>query len=212
MIHYIGDDYLRVLETQIRDKNTNKKELRNSLYLFGYNLGVKICAENFLISTNVFTPMEHTYQGTKIDNSYNNIIVSTKDDYSYFAAGISKAIGCTYTGYIDFNGARGESTYTEPIRSIELPDILNGKPVKSIIIAKSVIATGCTAISLAKKALEKYVPKSLIIVSAFYSQTGIEELNFELPNADIYVGTAPDSIDQDGMLLPGVGNIDIRIK
>ncbi|MCM1507948.1 MAG: uracil phosphoribosyltransferase [Ruminococcus flavefaciens] len=201
-----------MIETKIRNHETEKDELRKSLHYFGYNLGIQICTDKLLTGVNVCTPMGCTYQGNKIDDSYNNIIISTKNDYQYFAAGVSQAVDCSYTGYIDFNGARGKSTYTEPIRSIELPDILNGKPVGNVIIAKSVIATGCTAISLAKKALEKYFPKNLIIVSVFYSKNGIDELNYELPNADIYVGTNSDNIDENGMLIPGIGNIDIRTE
>lgn len=212
MVHFINDQYLNMLVTKIRNQDTKKEELQESLYRIGYALGSCVCGDKLLTEVEICTPMGCTYSGQKIDDSFNNVIISTKDDYQYFASGVSKSIGCSYTGYIDFNGARGKSTYTEPIRSIELPDVSNGKPVGNVIIAKSVIATGCTAISLAKKALEKYFPKNLIVVSVFYSQNGIDELKFELPHVEIYVGTDSDNTDENGMLIPGIGNIDLRTK
>lgn len=71
------------------------------------------------------------------------------------------------------------------------------------------IATGCTAITLAKKAFEKYIPKGLIIVSAF-SDRGLADLIHEFPNADIYVGNDLDEINSNGMFMPGIGNLDLR--
>lgn len=212
MVHCVNNKYLNMLVTKIRNQETKKEELRENLYHMGYALGSSICEDMLLTKAVICTPMGIEYIGQKVDDSFNNIIISTKDDYLYFAAGVSKSICCQYNGYIDFNGARGESTYSEPIRCIELPDVLNGKPVGNVIIAKSVIATGCTAISLAKKALEKYCPKNLVIVSVFHSQNGIDELKQALPHAEIYVGTDSDKIDKNGMLIPGIGNIDSRTK
>ena len=56
------------------------------------------------------------------------------------------------------------------------------------------------------------MPRNLIIVSYFFSQNGVNELNTALPNADIYVSEKDDNIDASGMLNPGVGNLDLRIK
>lgn len=212
MIEYIQtNNYIKMLETTIRDNSSSKNDLRESLYNLGYLIGIQVCNDHFLNNKRIQTPMGSDFDGQSLIDS-NNIIISTKDDYNYFASGIAKSIKCNYQGFIDFNGARGENVYKSPIRTIELPDITNGKPIENVIIAKSVVATGCTAITLAKKAFEKYMPRKLIIVSYFFSQKGVDELNVALPNAYIYVNEKDDSIDAVGMLNPGVGNIDLRIK
>lgn len=200
-----------MLETKIRDCSSSKTELQESLYDLGYLIGIQVCNDCFLYDKKIQTPMECDFYGKTLIED-NNVIISTRDDYLYFAAGIAKSIKCNYQGFIDFNGSRGENIYRSPIRTIELPDITNGKPIENVIIAKSVVATGCTAITLAKKAFEKYMPRRLTIVSYFYSQNGIDEISTALPNADIYVNEKDESIDASGMLTPGVGNIDLRIK
>lgn len=212
MVNHINDDYIKLLQSKIRDINTPPDELKESLQNLGYVLGIKVCAEKLTLSASISTPMNATYTGLIVDPRYENVIISTKDDYLYFAKGVANAVGNATMGYIDFNHVRGNDIYTSPIRSMELPDILTGKPVGYIIVTKSVIATGCTAISLAKKAYEKYMPKGIIIVSAFFSMRGLDELTNELHNVEIYVGTESDEIDTNGMLVPGVGNLDIRIN
>ena len=69
----------------------------------------------------------------------------------------------------------------------------------------------CTAITLAKKAFTKYYPEELIIVAPFYCKQGVDELQAELSNARIFVAFEPDNINEDGMLVPRVGNIDARL-
>lgn len=209
--HIETNDYIKMLETKIRDCTSDKIDLQESLYALGYLIGIQVCNDYFLSDKKIQTPMECDFNGKSLIES-NNIIISTKDDYHFFASGIAKSIKCNYQGFIDFNGFRGENIFKSPIRTIELPDITNGKPIENVIIAKSVVATGCTAISLAKKAFEKYMPRKLIIVSYFFSQNGVNELSTALPNADIYVNEKDDNIDASGMLNPGVGNIDLRIK
>lgn len=209
--HIETNDYIKMLETKIRDSSSSKTDIQESLYALGYLIGIQVCSEYFLSDKKIQTPMKCDFNGKSLTES-NNVIISTKDYYRLFASGITKSIKCNYQGFIDFNGSRGENIFKSPIRTIELPDITNGKPIDNVIIAKSVVATGCTAISLAKKSLEKYMPRNLIIVSYFFSQNGVNELNTALPNADIYVSEKDDNIDASGMLNPGVGNLDLRIK
>ncbi len=112
---------------------------------------------------------------------------------------------------MDFNGQRGVQALNTQIRHMELPDT-KGQSVHTLIVAKAVLATGCTAIHLAKKAMSKYMPRNVIIASAFYSQNAIAELNHELPNSDIIVIGEPDVLDDEGMLIPGIGNLDHRLR
>ena len=60
-------------------------------------------------------------------------------------------------------------------------------------------------------ALSKYYPEELIIAAPFYCKQGIDELQAELKSAQIYVAFGPDELNADGMLIPGVGNIDVRL-
>lgn len=213
MIQQISGGYkMQLLETAIRDAETSVVELRQALLELGRMMGDEIRGRCSLSSKKVMTPLHLFFGGvqSKPDDGI-SVVISTKDDYVYFAKGIAEGWSSVYHGYIDFDGARGESVYNSPYRSISFPEIKSQLPIRRVIIAKSVIASGCTAITLAKTAITKYLPEELIIVAPFYSQQGIDELFAELRNAKIYVAFGPDELNQDGMLVPGVGNIDARV-
>ena len=91
-----------------------------------------------------------------------------------------------------------------------LPNV-KGKKIDSILIAKSVLATGCTAISLTRKALSEYVPDKVIIVAAFYSTRGLDDLTAEFPNAHIFVVGDPDDLEENGLLVPSIGLLEERL-
>lgn len=203
---------LAVLETMIRDRETGCAQLRNALLALGNTFGEEILYDRSTIPFNVTTPLSRKFSGKKLRHPEGeSVIISTKDDYEYFARGIAEAFTSTYRGWINFEGARGKDVFSSPVRDIRLPAIKSGQSVQQVIIAKSVIASGCTAISLAKRAYEEYMPRELIIVAPFYSMQGANELQAELKNAEIYVAFGPDKIDSAGFLVPGVGNIDARL-
>jgi len=203
---------MKLLETTIRNKETSVEELRQALLDLGRIMGDEILGQCNLSSKSIMTPLLSIFSGvqSKLDDGI-TVVISTKDDYAYFAKGIAEGCSSVYHGYIDFDGARGEAVYSSPYRSMNLPEIKSTMSVKRIIVAKSVVASGCTAITLAKTAITKYYPEELVIAAPFYSQQGIDELQSELRNAKIYVAFGPDELNSDGMLIPGVGNIDTRL-
>ena len=203
---------MQLLETLIRDQNTSSEELRDALHELGRIMGSEIWGRSRLSSKKIITPLLVKFTGKQLQQEEGiSIVISTKDDYCYFANGIAEGFSTKYRGYIDFGGVRGTQAFTTPYRSLELPEIRSNCPVKRIVVAKSVVATGCTAITLAQKAIATYFPEELIIVAPFYSQQGIDELKAELKNAKIYVAYGPDMINEDGMLVPGIGDIDRRL-
>lgn len=204
----IKNEYTEVLKNTVRDQQTNDKLLTKSLYSLGAEIGKYILEEYLIKKKEINTPMNVTYLGTYVEEK-NIVVISTKDDYKFFGNGIASLFTSVSRGYIEFNGDRGEAALKNTCRSMSMPDNSN---VDMVIIAKSVIATGCTAITLAKKAYEKYNPEYLVIVGAFYSDRGVKELRDSCRNAIIISVGDPDELRSDGMLVPGVGNLDERIK
>jgi len=202
--------YVSALLTDIRDRNSSPELLQKRLFELGELMGKHIAGEEMTIQEQITTPMGHSFTGRRMIQS-RTVVLSTLDDYQYFALGISSVIVGSMRGFMDFAGVRGPDALSSPIRAATLPEVKTGQKVKIVIIAKSVLATGCTAITLAKKAYENYYPEKLIIATVFYSQTGIDDVVQDLPNPRIFVVGEPDSLDSSGMLVPGIGNIDNRI-
>ena len=210
-VSVIDNTYAKILLTDVRDNKTEKEELRNRLLELGRVTAQEIIADNLVTTREVTTPMGQQYSGFEIPRT-TTVIISTRDDYEYFAEGISSAFSYSHKGFMDFNGERGQQALQGKRRAIEYPNLKKGEVVDTLVIAKSVLATGCTAISLTKTAVVKYHPKKIIIASLFYSEQGIQELLYDIPNLDkIYIHGSPDTLNNDGMLVPGVGDLDARL-
>lgn len=206
----INSRYTEGQKSIVMDSSSSSDNIKESITNLGMELGKKIIEDYFSIENSFETPMRK-----KVERIYPDIplcaIITTKDDFSYLGKGLSETITNSISGYMDFNGVRGKQALNSEIRHMELPES-KGQNVHTLIIAKAVLATGCTAINLTKKAMNKYMPRNVIIASVFYSAQAIDELNHEVPNADIIVIGDPDSLDSNGMLVPGVGNLDQRLS
>jgi uracil phosphoribosyltransferase len=211
-IKVLKSKFLLALTTQIRDQSAQNQLLRTNLNKLGEKIGEEIIGEMFTTSTKIQTPMDLTFEGMRFSIP-TTVILSTRDDYNYFGKGIASLFDGGLRGFMDFAGLRGPSTLKSEIAAVELPKIPQGRHIENVIIAKSVLATGCTAISLAQKAIETYRPRNIIVASVFYSNRGIEELMMDIyPQPVIFVVGEPDTLNADGMLIPGVGDIDKRIS
>lgn len=212
-IEVIDDKYSLLLQTLVRAETSSKEEIQKSLIELGEVLGKNIVGNYLIESNEILTPMQKTFNGYTFKLRAKNIVYSTKDDFNFFAKGIANMLPNVEIGYMDFNGVRGEDALTQPIRGIKHPNIQKNANIDTVVIAKAVLATGCTAISLTRNILAKYQPNHLIIASAFYSERGIEELLNEFPKlAGVYLIGEKDNLDHNGMLIPGVGNLDERIQ
>jgi uracil phosphoribosyltransferase len=211
-VNIIEDRYVLALITDIRAEGSGSDLLKHRLFNLGSVIGSKIVADTMLSDSEVVTPMKQLFKGLSFSSS-STVIYSTKDDYASFARGISSAIPESLQGYMDFQGERGAEALTKPVRAVSHPEIKTGTYIETVIIAKAVLATGCTAISLTKNIMSKFHPKNLIVATAFYTESGINDLYSEIPGIQsIYVVGKPDSLTKEGMLIPGVGNLDARLS
>ena len=194
----------------IRDSRSTSFDLKKNIKELGEEIGKKVIIDYFLVKEAITTPMSSQIEGflPKIPLC---AIITTKDDFLFLGAGISSTLQNSILGYMDFNGQRGVQALNADIRHMELPKPI-GQNVHTLIIAKAVLATGCTAIHLTKKAMNTYMPRNIIIASIFYSEQALAELSHEIPNADIFVVGKPDILDENGMLVPGIGNLDERLR
>lgn len=207
-----SEPYINMLLTIIRDNSTQKQEIRGAIITLGQIVGRKIYGNHCTTVKTVQTPMEQPYNGL-VSQLATTVVLSTRDDYEYFAAGIASVFDGCLRGYMDFSGARGQQALNASIQAASFPTPPAGQVISNIIIAKSVLATGCTAVSIARKALELYQPEKLIIASAFYSQRGVDEVIQKIyPRPEVYIIGEPDELNSDNMLIPGIGNLDHRLS
>lgn len=205
----ITGDHIDALKNTVRNRTSSQATLRSALASLSYE-----CAKNIQqidLETKTFsTPMGVEMNGLSYKYP-SRLIVSTRFDKETIGAGLSQALGCCPQGYLDFEGRRALEALNSPVRYMELPN-LKGNPLNQLIIGKSVLATGCTALSLTRTALNKYSPDKLVITSFFYSEAGVNDIISEFKDVTLILTGEPDGIQSDGMLIPGLGNIDERLN
>ncbi len=204
----IKSSYHEAKKNIIRNRDATKEELQQTIIDLAEELAKKIQEKFYINEQDIITPMSCNITGPYLYHP-RTVIITTKDDRDTLAFGFEKKFKNTILGFMDFEGRRGLQALKSPVRSIELPD--SKEPVVNLIVGKTVLATGCTAISLTKEAMQKYMPRQIIVASIFYSEQGIREIFDELPNVNLIVIGEPDSLNKEGMLVPGIGNLDERI-
>src|SRR5216683_1980154 len=205
-IFKITDPYVIAQANTIRNRETLPGELRKAIYRVGGELGKKVVEKFCLKQETLKTPMNHEMTCIVPDIPA-SAIITTRDDMQYFGMGVTEVLGNCTRGFMDFRGHRGLQALNSSVRDIEFPDMKHNA-VNLLIIGKSVLATGCTAVSLTKAALYHFLPEKLIIISIFYSNAGIAELKSSFPNAHIFVVGDPDLLTEDGLLVPGIGLLE----
>ncbi len=200
--------YADLLSGRIRDRNSSPKEVTDALMATGFELGRAIAEILPIESSPIVTPMGDSIEAVTFPESW-NLVVTTKQDSNTLGYALRCAIGNAYLGFIDFGRYRGQDVLSAPVREISFPAVL--PPIQNVIVGKTVLATGCTAISLVRYALEKTGADKLIVATAFYSIEAIGELRSEFPNVTVVCVGNPDRLDENGMLRPGVGLIERRV-
>lgn len=206
----LDDKFVIAQASIVRNINSSKEDIKKALFLLGQEIGKKFVENYYLEEREITTPMNESISSL-LPKFPLSVIITTRDDTEHLRKGLASILDNCKLGYMDFEGRRGLEALNSSVRMLQLPEIKN-KVVDSLIIGKAVLATGCTAISLTKTAIKEYLPKRLIITTIFYSRMGLSELIKEFPHADIFVVGEPDDINEDGMLVPGVGNLDERLR
>lgn len=210
-VKYSNSRYCEALKTVVRDRNSQGPFLINALTALGNEAGRIICEDVLVNIDSVVTPMDLPTKGYYIPK-HNSLVAATLDDFRCFAKGVSQALLDVKECAMDFARLRGQDSLSGPVRTADIP-FVKGEEIDLLIVAKSVLATGCTAVSLTKEAYKVVTPKKLIITVAFYSEKGVNDLKVEFPNAIILLcGQEADNINDDGMLMPGLGLIEDRLR
>jgi uracil phosphoribosyltransferase len=188
----------------IRNPASSSEEIRSALERLGATLARQIralrpAAEPFSKPTPALAGLEPVAVGASL-----SVVVTTRSDAATFGRAMATALQPSAQGSMNFEGRRGLEALNTPVRDVVLPD-LRGKAIDLLVVGKSILATGCTAISLTRTAMAAYMPRHVVIASIFYSVVGLNELSDAFPNSTILVVGDPAPLNSDGTL--GIGLI-----
>ncbi len=193
----------------VRNELSSPSEVRVALSRLAEELAKRVLEVRYLTDATITTPMRDEIRVRTVRNQV-SVVVTTKPDMASFGEAIAAILSPCYLGYMNFHGRRGLAALNTSVRDAQLPSV-GTSAVDVLLVGKTTLATGCTAISLTQTAVTTYRPRALCILTVFYSRQGLHDLIQAFPNAEIFLVGEPDDLDHDGMLRPGVGLLESRM-
>ncbi|NHN46337.1 uracil phosphoribosyltransferase [Halostella sp. JP-L12] len=206
--HALAKDTL----SQLRDVETEQVAFRKGLVKLGRLCGYEIIdgrMETEYVS--IQTPLEET-MGERVKGLDDVVIINVLRAATPFVEGLLKAFPRARQGVI--SASRDESAGMEDgefpitIDYVKLPEI---HEEDTVIIADPMLATGSTMCAVLDHVIENSPdPEHLIVLSAVSAPDGLLRVDDQYPEADLLTVSIDDRLDDDGFIVPGLGDAGDR--
>lgn len=187
----------------LRDKNTNMKEFRELVEEITTIMTYESMQDVTLVPVEVETPLEKTTQYRVADDSI--AIVPILRAGVGMVNGVHTVFPTAKVGHIGMY--RDEDTLVPQEYYCKLPD---GIEDKTVFLVDPMLATGGSACD-ALAALKKRGCKRIKMMSIIAAPEGLEKVAKEYPDVKIYVSTLDRQLNENGYILPGLGDAGDRL-
>jgi uracil phosphoribosyltransferase len=206
--HALAKDTL----SKLRDVRTEQVAFRKGLVKLGRICGYEIidgAMDTEYVS--IETPLEAT-TGERVKGLDRVVIVNVLRAATPFVEGLLKAFPRAKQGVISAgrNEAAGMTNGEFPIDIdyVKLPEIT---PADTVIVADPMLATGSTMCAVLDRVLEgQSDPEHLFVLSAVSAPPGLLNVAETVPEADLLTVAIDDRLDDDGFIVPGLGDAGDR--
>lgn len=202
-VHILDHPLIRHKVAIIRDKNTTTKQFREVIGEIATLMAFEVFKDVPTQTITVETPLETVEQTVVKENSI--AIVPILRAGLGMVDGILTLFPAAKVGHIGMY--RNEETLEPQEYYCKLPQ---GIEEKVVMLVDPMLATGgsaCDAIALLKKRGCKHI-KFLAIIGA---PEGVEKVHSEHPDVEVYVSTLDRQLNENGYILPGLGDAGDRI-
>ena len=188
--------------TIMRKRETGTLEFRELLKEIGMLMGYEVCRDFPLKEVEIETPMQkmiaHELDGKKV------AVVPILRAGLGMVDGLLTLIPAAKVGHIGMY--RDEKTHEPVFYYYKMPD---GKD-RMVILTDPMLATGGSACDAIKRLKDDgYTHIRMVCLVA--SPQGVERLQREHPDVDIYTAALDDGLNKDCYILPGLGDAGDRI-
>jgi uracil phosphoribosyltransferase len=199
--------------TDLRSVDTGQIAFRKGLVKLGRICGYELIDSRMPVrEVPVQTPLTET-TGHRVDGMDDIVIVNVLRAATPFVEGLLKAFPTARQGVI--SASRNEDTgmnergeFSIEVEYVKLPDI---RPNDRIIVADPMLATGSTMCTVLDKLTDDQPdPEQLVVLSAVSAPAGLRRVNESFPDADLITVSVDDELDEDGFILPGLGDAGDR--
>ena len=202
-IHILDHPLIRHKIAIIRDKNTNTKQFREVVSEIATLMAYESFKDVPTQEIEVETPLEITKQTIVKENSI--AIVPILRAGLGMVEGVLSLFPAAKVGHIGL--FRNEETLEPQEYFCKLPKNIEEKVV---MVLDPMLATGGSACA-AVKMLKKHGCKKIMLMSIIAAPIGVERVAKEHPDIDIYVATLDRCLNENGYILPGLGDAGDRI-
>jgi uracil phosphoribosyltransferase len=207
--HALATDEL----TQIRDVSTEQVAFRKGLVRLGRICGYEIidgALETEYVP--VQTPLTET-TGERVKGLDDVVIVNVLRAATPFVEGLLKAFPRARQGVIsasrDESGGRADDgSFPITIDYVKLPEI---REEDTVIVADPMLATGSTMCAVLEELTDGAPdPEHLFVLSAVSAPEGLVRVGETYPQVELLTVAIDDHLDDDGYIVPGLGDAGDR--
>jgi len=197
--------------TQLREKDTEQIGFRKGLVKLGRLCGYELIDDTFESrETAIETPLTET-TGTRVEGMDDVVIVNVLRAATPFVEGLVKAFpgarqGVISAGRDESAGMNEDGSFPISVDYVKLPDIGDED---TVIVADPMLATGSTMCTVLDEIRSDANPETLVL-SAVSAPEGLERVSVEHPEADLVTVAVDDHLDDDGYIVPGLGDAGDR--
>jgi len=209
LTHALARDEL----TRLRDAETDQVAFRTGLVRLGRICGYELVDEYFgTEAVAIETPLTAT-AGDRIAGHEDVVIVTVLRAARPFVEGLLEVFPRARQGVISASrdeeaGMGPDGTFPISVDYVKLPAI---DPDDRVIVADPMLATGSTMASVLEEVLAAGAsPERTVVLSAVSARAGLDRLQERFPAADLVTVAVDDRLDEDGFIVPGLGDAGDR--
>jgi uracil phosphoribosyltransferase len=140
------------------------------------------------------------------------VIVNVLRAATPFVEGLLKAFPRARQGVIsasrdEAGGMDAAGEFDISVDYVKLPEIT---PEDTVIVADPMLATGSTMSTVLEYVSQQGDPERLLVLSAVSAPEGLVRLDEQFPDIDVLTVAIDDHLDDDGYIVPGLGDAGDR--
>ena len=207
--HALAKDTL----SKIRDADTEQVAFRKGLVKLGRICGYEIidgAMDTEYVA--IDTPLDET-TGERVKGLDDVVIINVLRAATPFVEGLLKAFprakqGVISAGRDEDAGMNDDGEFPITIDYVKLPEITEDD---TVIVADPMLATGSTMSAVLDYVVEETTEfENLFVLSAVSAPTGLLRVSEAVPEADLLTVAIDDHLDDDGFIVPGLGDAGDR--
>ena len=210
--HVITHSLAKHTLSSLRSVDTDQVAFRDGLVELGRLCGFEII--DGMMDTeyvSITTPLAET-TGEVVKGLDQVVIVTVLRAATPFVEGLLQAFpharqGVISAGRDEEAGMDESGEFPITVDYVKLPDI---DAEDTVIVADPMLATGSTMVAVLDEVLAKGSPERLVVLSAVCAPPGLVRVDEAYPAADVLTVSIDERLDDDGYIVPGVGDAGDR--